>query len=133
MNKYLVDSTIWIDFFRGNKNTVNDFISSLIDEDKIFYNGIILSELLIGASSPKEFSFLDTNFKGFKYLETDENIFTQAGQMGFKLKRKGLTIPLTDLIIASHGLHHHLTIVTSDPHFALIAKKIKLSLEFINI
>ncbi len=133
MNKILIDSTIWIEFFRGNNNAVNNFVLPLIEEDKIYYNGIILSELLIGASNQKEFSFLEHNFKGFKYLETDEKIFLKAAQMGFKLRRKGLTIPLTDLIIAAHVLHHDLMLATADPHFDLVNEKIKLDLEFFRL
>jgi hypothetical protein len=133
MNKFLVDSTIWIEFFRGNNDGVIDFILPLIEEDKIYYNGIILSELLIGSSNQKEFSFLEKNFEGFKHLETDEKMFLKASQMGFKLRRKGMTIPLTDLIIAAHALHHDLTLVTADPHFSLVNKKIKLDLEFFRL
>ncbi len=130
MNKILIDSTIWIEFFKGNNDTVNDFVLPLVEKDIIYYNGIILSELLIGASNQKEFSFLENNFKGFKYLETDEKMFSKAAQIGFKLRRKGLTIPLTDLIIAAHALHHDLMLATADPHFNLVNEKIKLNLEF---
>lgn len=130
MNKILIDSTIWIEFFKGNNDTVNDFVLPLVEKDIIYYNGIILSELLIGASNQKEFSFLENNFKGFKYLETDEKMFSKAAQIGFKLRRKGLTIPLTDLIIAAHALHYDLMLATADPHFNLVNEKIKLNLEF---
>jgi predicted nucleic acid-binding protein len=133
MNKILIDSTIWIEFFRGNNDAVNDFILPLVEKDKIYYNGIILSELLIGASNQKEFSFLENNFKGFRYLETDEKMFSKAAQMGFKLRRKGLTIPLSDLMIAAQALHHDLMLATADPHFNLVNEKIKLNLEFFRL
>jgi predicted nucleic acid-binding protein len=133
MSKFLIDSTIWIEFFKGHNNTVNDFVLPLIDEDKIYYSGIILSELLVGASNEREFSFLESNFEGFRHLETDKNIFAKTAQMGFKLRRKGVTVPLTDLIIAAHAAHFGLTVVTADPHFKLIDKEVKLDLQFMSL
>ena len=131
MSKFIIDSTIWIDFFKGKNKAVNNFVLPLIEEDKIYYNGIILSELLIGATNKKEFSFLKNNFEGFKHLKTDKNIFTQASQIGFRLRKKGYAIPLTDLIIAAHAIHYDLTIVTADSHFKLINKNIRLKLQFL--
>lgn len=132
MSKFLIDSTIWIEFFKGQNNTINNLVLPLIDEDKIYYNGVILSELLVGASNKREFSFLESNFEGFRHLETDKNIFVKTAQMGFMLRRKGLTIPLTDLIIATHASHFGLTVVTADPHFKLIEKEFKLDLQFMS-
>lgn len=130
MSEFLIDSTIWIEFFKGNNKNIISFVSPLIDEDRVCYNGIILSELLIGASNTKEFSFLQSNFEGFRHLDTDKSIFEKAAQLGFQLRRKGVTVPLTDLIIAAHTIQHDLILVTSGPHFKLIHKQIKLKLEF---
>jgi len=52
--------------------------------------------------------------------------------MAFKLRRKGVTVPLTDLIIAAHAAYFGLTVVTADPHFRLIEKEVKLALEFMS-
>ena len=133
MSEFLIDSTIWIEFFKGKNNTINDLVFPLIDEDKIYYNGVILSELLIGATNEKEFSFLESNFEGFRHLETDKTIFSKTAQIGFKLRRKGVTVPLTDLIIAAHASHFGLTVVTADPHFKLIEKEVKLDLQFMSL
>jgi predicted nucleic acid-binding protein len=130
MSEFLVDSTVWIEFFKGKHINIISFISPLIEEDRIYYNGIILSELLIGASNSKEFSFLQSNFEGFRHLDADKIIFEKAAQFGFQLRRKGITVPLTDLIIAAHAIKHSLILVTSDPHFKLLQKHLKLNLEF---
>jgi predicted nucleic acid-binding protein len=129
MNNFFIDSTIWVDFFRGKNKADNAFITTLIDEDRVFYNDIILSELLIGAINSKEFDFLRSNFEGFNYLEADKTIFAKASQIGFKLRREGITAPLTDLIITAHAAIHNLTILTLDKHFKIIGTKIKLKLK----
>lgn len=126
MKKVFIDSTIWIDFFKGNDKKIHDYIIPLLEENRIYYNGIILSELLIGAISNKEFDFLKNNFKGFNYLELNEKDFIDASQIGFQLKRKGITVPLSDLIITSHCLQYDLSITTKDKHFNMIKKETKL-------
>jgi hypothetical protein len=128
MNNFFIDSTVWVEFFKGKNTQINELIVPLIDEDKIFYNGIILSELLIGAKNNKEFNFLKSNFAGFNYLETDESIFEDTSRIGFKLKKEGISIPLTDLIITAHCIKYNLVIVTFDEHFKLINKKLNLKL-----
>lgn len=126
MNNFFIDSTVWIEFFRGKNKVINDFVIPLIDGDNIFYNGIILSELLVGAINEREFLFLKENFEGFNYLEIGKTIFEKASEIGFRLRRDGITVPITDLVIAAHCIYHDLTIVTIDEHFNLISKKSKL-------
>jgi len=130
VNSCFVDSTLWVEFFRGKNKKVKEVVLTLLDEDKIFYNGIVIGELLIGAGGIKEYHFIKDNFDGLKYLRADKETFERAAHIGFKLKKEGVTIPFTDLLIASHCTHHHLTILTMDKHFKLIAKKEKLSIQF---
>lgn len=128
MDNYFVDSTIWVEFFKGSNETIRALVTPLIDEDRICYNGIVLSELLTGALNRKEFDFLRSNLGGLHYLESSEEIFEAAGQLGFSLRRRGVTIPLSDLVIAAHCIHHHLRLLTLDNHFHLIKSHSKLDL-----
>ncbi|OGF65830.1 MAG: hypothetical protein A2Y62_19155 [Candidatus Fischerbacteria bacterium RBG_13_37_8] len=132
MNNYFVDSTIWVDFFRGRKSSVKELVMPLIEEDKIYYNGIVLSELLIGAINESEFDFLKDNFQGLHYLETDYEIFEKASLMGYKMRKKGMLIPLSDLLIALHCRQTNLTLITMDKHFKIINNEFPFSLYFIN-
>ncbi len=133
MDNYFVDSTIWVEFFKGSNEIIRALVTPLIDEDRIYYNGIVLSELLTGALNKKEFDFLRSNFGGLHYLETSQELFEAAGQLGFSLRRKGVTIPLSDLVIAAHCNHHHLRLLTLDNHFRLIEAHSKLDLEPVSI
>lgn len=131
MNKFFIDSTIWVEFFRGKNKTICDLTAGLIDEGTIFYNGIILSELLVGALNEKELETVENNFDGFEYLELSREIFEKTSHIGFKLRRQGITIPLTDMIIAAHCLYYDLVLITGDEHFKIIHEKLKLKLKFI--
>ena len=45
MNRqYMIDTSVWIDYFRDSNKELNDFIDQLVDQDNICINGIIKSE-----------------------------------------------------------------------------------------
>jgi len=51
---YIIDTSVWIDFFIGKlSESLKNQIISYIENDEIYYNGIILSELLIGTKKHK--------------------------------------------------------------------------------
>jgi len=41
----------------------------------------------------------------------------KAGRISFSLRKKGVTIPTTDLIIASLAIENHCSVMTLDSHF----------------
>ena len=128
MDKVFIDSTIWVEFFKGHDEKYQELLDPLIENDRIYYNGIIMSELLTGSLTHKEFDFLAGSFDGFHYLESNQKIFRQAGELGFKLRRKGLTVPLSDLIIAAHCIAEELELVSLDKHFKMISEHFPLKL-----
>lgn len=130
-NNFFIDSTVWIEFFRGKNKAVCELVSGLIDDGGIFCNGVIISELLIGALNEKEFNLLNDNFEGLEFLETDKETFQIASHIGFRLKRHGLSAPLTDIVIAAHCIKHNLILITSDAHFKMINEKTKLKIKFV--
>lgn len=130
MSEFLIDTSVWIEFFQAKKKAVKDFLWPLIDEDRVHYNGIILGELLLGTPHPKEFEFLKENFEGFKYHETDKGIFEEAGRIGYMLRRKGISAPLSGLIITAHAIQNDLVLVTRDPLFQSINEFLPLNLKF---
>lgn len=129
---YLIDTSVWIDFFNGKlSNSMKNQIISYIENDEIYYNGIILSELLIGTKNTNERIFIQNNFDGFIYLPFDLEDFKNLSTYGNKLLRKGITIPLTDLLIFYHTVENNLTIITKDKHFNLIRESEKFELWFV--
>lgn len=129
---YLIDTSVWIDFFKGElEDKLKNQILSYIENDEVYYNGIILSELLIVTKSKKEKKLIQDNFDGFHYLPMTLEDFKQLSKIGNKLLKKGITIPLTDLIIFYHTLNNNLIIITKDKHFKLIFTVEKFKLLYI--
>jgi hypothetical protein len=46
MNRVLVDSSVWIDYFRGSINPKILVVGDLIDTNRICINDLILTELI---------------------------------------------------------------------------------------
>jgi predicted nucleic acid-binding protein len=123
-----VDTSVWIDYFRESDSARGEVIESLIRDDRIVLNGIVLTELLTGARSPKEFDQLASALGGLRLLEMPPSFFEAAGRYGRLLKSVGVSIPLSDLLIATHCLDGHLVLLENDRHFAAIAAHLPLRL-----
>jgi len=127
-DEYFIDTSIWIDYFRDADSARGDLMESLIRNDRVVLNGIVLTELLTGARSPKEFNQLAAALGGLRLLEMSRIFFEAAGRYGRLLKSAGVTIPLSDLLIATHCLEHRLVLIENDHHFAAIAEHLPLRL-----
>lgn len=124
--EYFIDTSVWIPYFRDGGSEYGDFIDALIDENRVHINGIVLAELLTEARSPAEMDRLSLALAGLKFVPTDWNSFQSAGRSGFALKKKGISVPLSDIIIATDCVDHGLVLVESDKHYAAIAAHLPL-------
>lgn len=63
---------------------------------------------------------------GFHILPVQDEIFLKAAVMGSKLRRKGVTVPSTDLIIAASAINSKSILYHIGNHFDMIAEHIDL-------
>jgi predicted nucleic acid-binding protein len=131
MSDYLVDTSVWVEYFRGKKIAVKKRLEKLLDENRAVVTGIVLAELLTGVSTEKDQHFLEECFLGLPYLEASREIFSAAGKMGATLRRKGITMPLTDLVIAALARTNALTVLTMDNHFNVLARPLNVQMELL--
>lgn len=125
----LVDTSVLIDYLKGN---VNKAVSSL---DKIIENGIpyginelIFQEILQGARSMKEFHILKKYFETipFYYLKFGKESYEKAAQINILCRQSGVTVRSTiDLLIAETVLENNLFLLHNDNDFTNMAKIIK--------
>lgn len=125
---YFVDTSVWIPYFRERGSTHGDLVDALIDEGLVHIDGVVLAELLTGAKSPAELERLASALAGLKFVPSDRAAFESVGRNGFALKRKGVSVPLSDLVIATDCLSHGLVLIEEDRHFAAIAAHLPLDL-----
>ncbi|NCD35059.1 MAG: PIN domain-containing protein [Spartobacteria bacterium] len=116
-----IDTCIFIDYFRGRDHALCDVVDQLIMDTRGVCNGIVLAELLYGARGEREERIIETALQALTMHADTPEICAAAGKIGASMRKRGLTIPLTDCIIAAQCLAHDLQIITHDRHFDSIA------------
>lgn len=129
MDKVIVDTSAWIESFRpqSEKAFIN-FVKDLILKGRILVPGIIKTELLRGTKNKKEYNQLNDLLKGLEYLPVSDDFWEKLSLFSFRLFRKGVTVPLTDIYIALLGIENNASILHRDKHFDLIAEKVPLKI-----
>jgi predicted nucleic acid-binding protein len=131
VSEYLVDTSIWVEFLRGEKTAIKNRLEKLLDENRAVVSGIVLAELLTGIHDEKDQDFLEDSFLGLPFLEAPRDVFATAGKMGAALRKKGITLPLSDLLIAALAKAHGLTVLTLDHHFQTLARPLGVQMELL--
>ena len=129
-NFFLVDTSVWIFALRKNFiPPIKDRVSHLLREDVVLTNGMIKLELLGGTKTEKEFQRLKVRLDALDIVETSTSLWESAYAIAFKLRRGGITVPYTDILIAACALQTESTLVHADAHFDLMASHIGLRVE----
>ena len=121
----LVDTSVWIEYFRTGKNA--EKLDLLIDENIIVINDLILAELIppLRARNQKDVIKLLSSIHKLDLI-IDWN---QIIEFQFKCLKNGLNgIGIPDLIIAQNAKQNHCSIYTNDKHFQLMVGVIKFQL-----
>ena len=103
-------------------------VEGFIREDRAALTGVVLAELLQGARSESEMSRLRTALGTVAYIETSRETYERAGSFGFTLRRRGITVPVTNCVIAAAAKSAGGRILTLDTHFTELAKVASLDL-----
>ena len=120
----LVDSSAWIDYFRGNQR--GDALDPLIEENLLVTNDLILAELTPALHLRKQRRLIALLREVKRYpVEIDWDDITQMQIACLRNGIKGVGIP--DLIIAQNAIQNGLHLLTFDGHFGSMAKYMPLS------
>ena len=112
----LVDSSAWISFFKSKSSPVKKTLIQLIESNKAAICAIVEMELLSGIK-PSEKEIITDLLSALPYMETTRQDYQTAGDHQNKLRKKGITIPSTDALIATLCIKNKLSILTLDKHF----------------
>ncbi len=121
----LVDTSIWIDYFRGGDDSKG--LNYLIDENIVVINDIILAELvpyLKIKKKPEVIKLLHAINRVYLNILWEEIIDFQV--MCLKGGANGVGIP--DLIIAQNAKQHSCKVYSLDKYFRLMNQVLKVSL-----
>ena len=116
MASVLLDTSVWIDALRGKTPHIVEATQALLKDDCILICGPVLFEIKRGLRSPDRKKILSL-FDALIRLSVDETVWDAAGDLDASLRKKGITIPPMDVIIAQVCLHHKVSLFTLDKHF----------------
>ncbi len=121
--RVLVDTSAWIEALRpsGSKE-IKEKVDVLLGEDCVATSGIIKLELLSGTRTEKEYHELSEDLESLHYIPTSEDVWRYSYRLSRDIKKAGLSIPATDLLIASVAITAGCEIMHLDKHFTFLAK-----------
>ena len=117
MKPVLIDTCAWIDFFKSQTGSLGNQVAELIEVNQAAITGVVIAELLQGIKHENEGKRLQLLLKSIHYLSTEDSDWLQAGQLAQQLRKKGLTLPLTDVLIATIAQRYAVPVLTVDKHF----------------
>lgn len=82
--------------------------------------GIVLFELLQGIQSETEKITVLSALSDLPYVEMTKSLWQKAGGLSASLKKRGISIPLSDICMSAIALEYNLTVFTIDKHFKQI-------------
>jgi hypothetical protein len=121
----LVDTSVWIEYFRSGRNSSK--LDFLIDENLVVINDLILSELVPFLKVRNQRKIIDLLHSIDKLkLSID---WTQIIDFQFKCLKNGLNgISIPDLIVAQNAKQNDSAIYSLDNHFRLMKDILELHL-----
>ncbi len=121
----LVDTSIWVDYFRGGDASTK--LDILIDENLVVINDLILAELVPFLKIRNQQKIINLLYN-VKNLELEIN-WNEIIEYQFKCLKNGLNgIGIPDLIIAQNAYQYRCKIFTLDNHFSLMKECLGLKL-----
>ncbi len=115
----LVDSSVWIDYFRGNPTPQSDRLDDLLGVELLAIGDLILTEVLQGFANDKDFNHAKKLLTSL--VATDlggQDIAIKAAKNFRALRALGITVRKTiDTVIATRCIESGLILLHADRDF----------------
>lgn len=115
----MVDSSVWIDYFRNTVNPQTDLLDALLGQESVLTGDLILIELLQGFPSLRDFKQARRLLSTLPVIELAGQRTAIAGAKNFRLLRSlGLTPRGTiDTLIATKCIERGYALLHNDRDF----------------
>jgi len=128
----LVDSSVWIDFFRGTPTPQVELLDALLGTEPLAIGDLILAEVLQGFRSDRDFNQARQLLLTFEMVNiVDTQTAIQAAKNFRALRTKGITVRKTiDTLIATCCLQKGHILLHSDRDFEPFATYLGLRVAY---
>jgi len=115
----LVDSSVWIGFFRGTATPQSDRLDSLLGSELIATGDLILTEVLQGFDSDRDFNQARKILTSLPIVNVGGQAIAIRAARNFRLLRTlGISVRKTiDTVIATSCIENRLRLLYSDRDF----------------
>ena len=115
----LVDSSVWIDYFRGTPTPQTEMLDSLLGSEPVVTGDLVLAEVLQGFGSERDFNQARKLLTSLVVVDlVGQDIAIQAAKNFRTLRALGITVRKTiDAVIATRCIATGLTLLYSDRDF----------------
>ena len=115
----LVDSSVWIDYFRGTPTPQMDRLDALLGTEPVITGDLILTEVLQGFASERDFNMVRRLLTSLDMVNlAGRDIAIQATRNFRALRALGITVRKTiDTVIATRCMESGFMLLYSDKDF----------------
>ncbi len=128
MDRVLVDSSVWITYFRNQKSAQTEFLDELLDEDLIQIGDLILMEVLQGFRTDKQVLIARDRLALIPVAMLGGERMAIAAAENYRfLRAKGITVRKTiDMLIGTYCIANNIALLHSDRDFDPLEKHLGL-------
>ena len=128
----LVDSSVWIDFFRGIDTPQVDRLDTLFAQERIGVGDLILTEVLQGFRTERDFNQARKTLEAFEFVDLGgADVALQAAKNFRALRAMGFTVRRTiDTIIATKCIESGYSLLHADRDFDPFAAHLGLRVAY---
>ena len=116
---FVVDSSVWIDYFNGRPSAETDLLDASLAEERLTIGDIMLVEVLQGFRSDRHYRIARELLLSLNIVNMlNTSIALMSAENYRKLRRKGTTVrKTTDCIIATWCIENQLPLLHCDRDF----------------
>ncbi|MBI5447059.1 MAG: PIN domain nuclease [Deltaproteobacteria bacterium] len=115
----LVDTSVWVDLFRGTPVPAVDRLKALIGREILLLGDLILAEILQGVRTEEEARLVEAAFAAYPVVPlVGETIARKSAHHYRQLRRGGITVRKTiDCLIATWCIENRVPLLHGDRDF----------------
>ncbi len=124
----LVDSSVWIGFFSGHEPDVARVKNLLAVVNRVVICGVVIQEVVQGIRSERRRDHVAGRLSLLPFVEAGCEEHLEAAELYAGLRKRGITVPPADALIATLSIRNRHELLTCDRHFDAIAEQTRLRL-----
>lgn len=124
MAEFVIDTSVWIDYFRARLNpVVEKRVDHGLENDLIILTDIIKHELLVGTTDERQYRNMIDLLSPLPVIRVENSELDKFNHFAWQVRKQGLGGKYTDINIAYLCSTRKLPILSLDGYFRKLAQK----------